>query len=171
VKMMAFRLVFDLLMLAFFVAAFMVAQDFRRLAATFPLVAAASGIVLVVLLLLRDTHATVQVHRGREHNLPDFDPSAPLAEAMNDKTLTPTFLRFVRYAAWLGAFVLVTWTLGFVLGSFLFVVAFLRFEAQLRWWMATLAGVLTVAGLVFMVEVMNLRFPSSVWDPLGAFLG
>lgn len=171
-KLMTMRLTFDALMLAFFVFAFTQAMGFRALAQTFPMTAAGAGIVVTGLLVLRDIYGAVQVTKDEEKVFTEEDRTATLIRAAQDQgSIAPTLRGFAKQSGWIGGFLGLSWVLSLPVGAVVYVVLFLRLEAGMRWRTAVIGAVLTLAGLVVMVEMMNLEFPPSLWSPLGQWLG
>ncbi|MEM7116851.1 MAG: tripartite tricarboxylate transporter TctB family protein [Chloroflexota bacterium] len=87
------------------------------------------------------------------------------------ETLSGRFRGIWPYLIWLGAFFLVIYLVGIVIASALFVSIFLIREGNVPWYYAVLAGIIVIAFLLVMEDVMSFRWPRSLIDPIEMILG
>ena len=87
-----------------------------------------------------------------------------------ENTLSARFLTILPYLVWLGAYYAVIYLIGMVAASGLFVFLFLFREGKVKWYYALPAGLLIIFFLIQMEDVMSLRWPNSIIDPI-AMLG
>lgn len=165
--LMSMRLTFDGLMLAFFGFAFVEASGFMSLAQTFPRTAAGAGFVLTALLLMRDAYSAVKVRKDDTQILPEEDETAPLHQAAHEGSISPIFLGFVRHLGWIIGFLLLAGSISLPLASAIYVIGFLRLEADVSLRGAVIGAVATVAAIALLQRVMNLGLPPTLWEPLG----
>lgn len=70
------------------------------------------------------------------------------------------------YLLWILAFYAGIYVIGMVAASGIFMFLFLLREGKMKWYYALLSAVLTVAFLITMEDVMSLRWPKSITDPI-----
>jgi len=126
----------------------------------FPLIISAACVVIALLDLARRGFKSGQIRRAavsQEGELVNAAASAP-----------PTAI--LKYALWFFGLLVGIWLVSLVVASGLFVAAFLWREAKLRWWSALLSGVIVVGLVILAGNVFHIRWPASLFDPLGALL-
>lgn len=89
------------------------------------------------------------------------DPAAAAGE-----TLAQRFIKAAPYLAWLVGLYAAIYTIGMVVSSGLFAFLFLLREGKMRWYYALLSGILVIGFLILMQDVMSLKWPKSLIDPL-----
>ena len=87
-----------------------------------------------------------------------------------EATLTAKFIKILPYLLWLLACYAAIYVIGMVAASGLFVFLFLFREGKVPWYYALLSGVIVIAFLLIIQDVMGLKWPDSIVDPL-ALLG
>ena len=75
-----------------------------------------------------------------------------------------------RYGAWLLGYLAAISLLGIVVASGLFVAAFLRVEAKLRWRGCLISALVLMAVILYFGIVFNMRWPESLWEPLASLV-
>lgn len=90
----------------------------------------------------------------------------PLSE-----TLSGRFRGILPYFLWLGAFFIIIYLVGIVIASALFVSIFLIREGNVPWYYAVAAGVIVIVFLLTMEDIMSLKWPRSLIDPIEMVLG
>lgn len=145
------QLVFLLFLLALFGYAFWGSLDFPGQAQTYPRTVAGAAVLITLAELI-----AYLVNWYRD-NLPDV---------ADEDTLTARVMGILPYLGWLLAYYIVIYVIGMVAASGLFVFLFLYREGQVKWYYALLAGVFIVLFLIQMEDVMSLRWPDSIVDPI-----
>lgn len=163
------------LLLIFGVAAWD-AVDFRGQARTFPLTIGLAMAALVVLEALlfwtrrNRPKAAVEKAAGEQGGaVPGPDEAPRPAEQSTQIGLSQQFMRILPYLLWLLGLYGAIYLLGMVVACGLFAGLFLWRVGNLPWYTSLAAGVGTVLFLMFLGEVMNLRWPDSQFDLLAAF--
>ena len=82
------------------------------------------------------------------------------------ETLVERFAKAAPYLAWLVGLYAAISVIGMVISSGLFASLFLLREGKMRWYYALLSGILVIAFLILMQDVMSLKWPKSLIDPL-----
>ena len=80
----------------------------------------------------------------------------------NPKTVLSQGRKIIPYIIWILGFYLVIFLVGFVIASGIFVFSFLLTQAKLRWYMALLATVLVVAAILFLGDLLSLKWPLGI---------
>ncbi len=90
------------------------------------------------------------------------------AEKADDSgnSISPKIGGILPYLAWLLAYYGAIYVLGMVFASGIFVLLFLLIPGKMKWYWAVIAAVLVIVFLISMEDVMNLRWPRSVIDPI-----
>lgn len=96
--------------------------------------------------------------------------SRPMEAELINTAASASPAAVVKYALWFFGFLVGIWLVSLIVASGLFVAAFLWREAHLRWWMALLSGAVVVGLVVFAGNVLLIRWPASLVDPLGPLL-
>jgi beta-lactamase regulating signal transducer with metallopeptidase domain len=151
------RAVFSGIVCLVFVSALIQAQDFSRTAAYFPVAVAAVGLVAAGALLTSDAWRLGRA-QGRQTASNEVDmPSAPESSSRQSVAV-------LGWLVWILSYVGAIWLLGMEIGTFVFLVASLRWIAKAPWW-----GYVVAAGVV--VLLWYLAFLFSLEWPLGKLLG
>ncbi len=145
------QIVFLVLLLLLFGWAFWSSLDFPGQAQTYPRTVAGAAALITLAELL------AYIVNWRKGALP---------EVAEENTLTARFMTILPYLAWLLAYYVVIYVIGMVAASGLFVFLFLYREGEVKWYYALLAGVFIVLFLIQMEDVMSLRWPDSLVDPI-----
>ena len=87
-------------------------------------------------------------------------------ETAYSDTLTAKFIGILPYVLWLAAVYAAIYVIGMVLASGLFVFLFLLREGKVPWYYALLSGIIVIIFLLTIQDVMGLKWPKSVVDPL-----
>lgn len=157
------RLVFGVLIVALFAYVYVAAQDFASLARVFPATVGAIGTLLAAGGVILDI---VKVRRtGTCVPVRGSDTTATLGSP-EPEVRRESLRAVLRYLAWLLGFVVVIYFAGVVVGVATFLAGFLHLEAKFRWWQTLIGVVATVAALLYIGDLMNLRWPPNVLDLL-----
>ena len=167
--LMGLRLSFDALMLAFFAFAFYQSLQFLPLAQTLPRTAAGAGVILTGLLLLRDSYSAMQVRRDSARVLPEEDITASLNQAAHEGSLAPVLRGFAVHMAWILGFLLLAFLFSLPVGSFIYIVLFLKFQSEMSIRSAIVGAFFTIVAMYVLRTFMDLGMPGSVWNPLGTW--
>ena len=160
----AIRLGMDVLALAAFAAAGLVALEFSRLARYLPLLVSAAGAALAAASLIRDVLA-VRRDGGRGLRFGEAEGAAEEAERPIPARET------LRHLAWVAGFATLIWIASLPVAVALFLAAFLCVEGGVGA-RGILLGVAAVEALLFgLTELMTLRWPPSLIDWSGVVLG
>ena len=81
-------------------------------------------------------------------------------------SIASTFGGIFPYILWLLAYYGAIYVIGMVSASALFVFLFLLIPGKMKWYWALLSAVLVFIFLISMEDVMSLRWPRSIIDPL-----
>lgn len=81
-------------------------------------------------------------------------------------SISARFGGILPYLIWLIAYYGAIYVIGMVTASALFVFLFLLIPGKMKWYWALLSAVLVFAFLISMEDVMSLRWPRSIVDPL-----
>ena len=125
------------------------ALDFPTQAQTFPRSVALAAILMIVIEMIAYFFSI----RGDKTPAPD-------------DSIRATIGGIFPYLLWLGAYYIVIYFIGMVAASGLFIFFFLLLPGQMKWYSALFSAVLIIAFLILMEDVMNLRWPSSLFDPI-----
>ncbi len=87
------------------------------------------------------------------------------AESFSD-SIRAKFSGIFPYIVWLLAYYGAIYLIGMVSASALFVFLFLLIPGKMKWYWALLSAVLVFIFLISMEDVMSLRWPRSIIDPL-----
>lgn len=87
------------------------------------------------------------------------------AESFSD-SIRAKFGGIFPYILWLVAYYGAIYVIGMVSASALFVFLFLLIPGKMKWYWALLSAVLVFVFLISMEDVMSLRWPRSIIDPL-----
>lgn len=82
------------------------------------------------------------------------------------ETLSHRFRKALPYLSWLLGLYAAIYVIGMVLSSGLFAFLFLLREGKMRWYYSLLSGLLVIGFLLIMQDVMSLKWPKSLIDPL-----
>ena len=88
------------------------------------------------------------------------------SEIDSSNTLTSKFIGILPYLLWLLATYAAIYVVGMVVASGLFVFLFLFREGKVPWYYALLSGLIVIGFLLTIQDVMGLKWPKSVIDPL-----
>lgn len=138
-----------LLLLLFAWAAFE-ADGFSGQARLYPFVVALAGLVIAIV----------------EFGSFAFSQRQQDPAAANSESLAQRFVKATPYLAWLAGLYAAIYVIGMVISSGLFAFLFLLSEGKLRWYYALLSGILVIVFLIVMQDVMSLKWPKSLMDPL-----
>lgn len=144
------QIVFLLILLAVFAWMFFGAAEFSSQAQTYPRLMSGAAILIAIVEL---------IWYG-------FGLKNDTDEVSIANTLTGRFKGILPYLIWLLAYFAVIYVLGMVAASGLFVTLFLIFEGKVKWYYALVAGLIIIAFLISMEDVMSLRWPRSIVDPI-----
>ena len=145
------QLVFLLFLLALFGYSLWASLEFPGQAQTYPRTVAAAAVIITIIELVS------YIVSWRNETLPEVAP---------ENTLTARFMTILPFLAWLAAYYAVIYVIGMVAASGLFVFLFLYREGKVKWYYALLAGVFIIFFLIQMEDVMSLRWPDSILDPI-----
>jgi putative tricarboxylic transport membrane protein len=131
------------------------AREFPRLARIFPYWISLGALILAVIQLGFEL---------RKYLLQIEDAQADFVDLAPDRSLPPrlVFKRALGYLLWFVGLYAAIWVFGFVIAMIGFLVAFLRYDAELSWW-KTLQ--LAAGGFVFVVAIswlMSLYWPDGL---------
>ena len=90
----------------------------------------------------------------------------PSGEAAVSDSVSTQFFKILPYLFWLGAFYAAIYLMGIIVASGLFVFIFLLREGKMAWYYALLSGLIVIGFLLTMEDVMSLKWPRSVIDPI-----
>ncbi len=144
------QIVFLLLILLFFAWAGWESLSFPNKAQTYPRTVALAAVVIT----LAELGSYLWTLRGQK------------SEEASSDTLTAKFIKILPYVLWLCACYATIYVIGMVVASGLFVFLFLFREGDVRWYYALLSGLIVIAFLLLIGDVMGLKWPESVVDPL-----
>ena len=145
------QLAFLIFLLALFGWAFWQSFSFPGQAQTYPRVVGGAAVLITAAELL--SYIIIMI-RGK----------AP--KVAKEDTLTARFLTILPYLLWLAAYYAVIYVIGMVAASGLFVFLFLLIEGKVKWYYALPAGLFILFFLIQMEDVMSLRWPRSIVDPI-----
>ena len=145
------QLVFLLFLLALFGWALWSSLEFPGQAQTYPRTVAGAAVIITMIELV-----SYIVSWSNE----------TLTEVAPENTLTARFMTILPFLVWLAAYYVVIYVIGMVAASGLFVFLFLYREGKVKWYYALLARVFIILFLVQMEDVMSLRWPDSIIDPI-----
>lgn len=156
------RFGFDLFVGLMFVGAAWAALDFQRLARYFPLAIALTGLVLAVANICLDAYRyRVRSTAMAMDALPSaatFDPEI----GEDTETARRGLLRAFYYLGWALLYALLIWTLGLVVATVVYLVAFFLIEGR-EGPVFTMVSVAAVLGMIFLVtDFLNLHWPKSL---------
>ena len=144
------QVIFLVVVAGVFAYALFGALDFPTQAQTFPWFVAATALVItgveLILYLLSQ--------RNPEN-----------VESISD-SIRAKFGGILPYILWLLAYYGAIYVIGMVSASALFVFLFLLIPGKMKWYWALLSAVLVFIFLISMEDVMSLRWPRSIIDPL-----
>jgi hypothetical protein len=135
------RLVLNVFMLLVFVVALVMALDFPDRASYFPLAVSGAGALVVVTTTMSDI-----LTLGRHGRLPV------------DRTQAR---RSARYLLWIAGYLVLIFIAGLMGATAIFLAAFLRLEAGLRWWVIGVCIAAMLTGLYIISFALNLAWPVS----------
>ncbi|MEM7536586.1 MAG: tripartite tricarboxylate transporter TctB family protein [Chloroflexota bacterium] len=81
-------------------------------------------------------------------------------------TLGTQFVKILPYLIWILAFYATIYVIGIIAASGLFVCLFLIREGNVPWYYAIGAGIVVIFFLITIEDVMSLKWPRSLIDPL-----
>lgn len=87
-------------------------------------------------------------------------------DAVPADSIRARFSGILPYLLWIGAFYVGIYLIGMVAASGIFMLLFLLLPGKMKWYYALLAAILTVIFLITMEDVMSLRWPRSIIDPI-----
>lgn len=157
------QLVALLVLLAFFALAAWDATDFRGQARTFPLTIALVMVALVGLEFI------VSLRRRAPKASAEPTPDASIGETGSGeptRTMSAQLRRILPYILWLLGLYLSIYLVGMVLACALFVFLFVWQVGKVPWYWALAAGLGAGLFLILLTNVMNLRWPRSLSEPL-----
>lgn len=149
------QVIFLVVVLAFFAWGAYGALEFPTQAQTFPWFVALTALVITGVELLLYLLSL----RNKENR--------DALQAATD-TISARFLGILPYLIWLIAYYGAIYVIGMVSASALFVFLFLLIPGKMRWYWALLSAVLVLIFLISMEDVMSLRWPRSIVDPVEA---
>ena len=143
------QVVFLLILLGVFAWMAWESLGFASQAQTYPRLMATAAVILTLVELI----SYIISSRSEE--------DVPLSQ-----TLSGRFGGILPYLLWLLAYFAVIYVVGMVAASGLFVGLFLLREGEVKWYYAILAGLIVIGFLILMEDVMSLRWPRSIVDPI-----
>lgn len=156
------QIVFLVLVMLFFAWAGWDSLSFPEKAQTYPRTVAFAA----VLIALAELGSYIWSVRAQKL-VPSKEGSDGVTQA---ETLSAKFMQILPYLLWLLACYAAIYVIGMVVASGLFVFLFLLREGKVTWYYALLSGLIVTLFLVAIGDVMGLKWPNSVIDPL-ALLG
>ena len=138
-----------LLLLVFAWAAFE-ANGFNGQARLYPFVISVAGLLIGAV----------------EFGLFGFSQRGQGSAQSSGETLGQRFRKALPYLSWLIGLYATIYVIGMVISSGIFVFLFLFKEGKMRWYYALLSGILVIGFLIIMQDVMSLKWPKSLIDPL-----
>ena len=124
--------------------------DFPEQAQTFPWMVSAAALVLIIIEAI--TYG-ISIGRGTD-------------EGSDSNSISQKIGGILPYLAWLGGYYVAIYLVGMVFASGLFVFLFLLLPGKMKWYYALLSAVLVITFLITMEDVMSLRWPDSLIDPI-----
>lgn len=82
------------------------------------------------------------------------------------ETLGQRFSKALPYLSWLAGLYAMIYVIGMVISSGIFAFLFLLREGKMRWYYALLSGISVIIFLIIIQDVMSLKWPKSIIDPL-----
>ena len=144
------QLIFLVLVLLLFLWAGWDSLDFPDKAQTYPrTVAFAAAFIAVVELIAYSIGMRSQTSNASEVS-----------------TLGTQFVKILPYLVWILAFYATIYVIGIIAASGLFVCLFLIREGKAPWYYAIGAGIVVIFFLITIEDVMSLKWPRSLIDPL-----
>lgn len=144
------QILFTLFIGLLFLAAFVLAKQFPATAQKFPNALLLTGLAFSVLHLLR-----VLIDRK----------SYP--SDVTDKGITAQFKKIAPYIFWILGYYLLIYLVGLVIGSALFIIAFLSRNTTIKWYYGILSAFLVVTLMLFIGKLLSLKWPFGL---LGEFV-
>jgi len=149
------QFIFLLLIAGWFAFAAWQTINFPRLARTFPLFVTIGGLLLTIIEFGR----TIYNCKSQSENQPrDDDPNHPSYIAGIYESLPKVF----PYLLWLGGYYIGIFLVGFVVASGLFIVLFLIFIGQARFWLSLTGTGLLVIGILVLGRLLGLEWPRGI---------
>lgn len=140
-------------LIIFAIAAYM-ALDFPTQAQTFPRSVALVAVAIVLLEMIAFAFTMRGDSDTDEETKPDID------------SIRAKFGGISPYLLWIVLFYAGIYLIGMVAASGIFMFLFLLLLGKMKWYYALLSAMLTVAFLITMEDVMSLRWPKSIIDPI-----
>ena len=124
--------------------------EFPTQAQTFPYMVASAAVIMVIIEAIA---YGISIARGKD-------------EDTGEGSISKKIGGILPYLLWLGGYYAAIYVVGMVFASGLFVLLFLIFPGKMKWYYALLAAVLVIAFLISMEDVMSLKWPDSIIDPI-----
>lgn len=139
------QLIFTFFVGAVFIGAAILSFAFPESARRFPLTVTILSALFVVIQILK-----LYLNTKQEDTKED---------ASNQKTVLSQGKKIAPYIIWILGFYLLIYIVGFVIASGIFVFAFLLTQAKLRWYFALISAAIVVAGILFLGDLLSLKWP------------
>lgn len=153
------RVSFDLLVCMLFAFIVYEANSYQELARIFPFYIGLAGVVLAL------SNLAFDVTRIRKRGMVIGEEelsTAVLSERADPKVARAAFQRVVRYVGWILGLVLLIWIIGILPAAVVFIVLFLKVEAHRSWVLIVIGSAVTLAGLMLLRSILNIRWPASL---------
>ncbi|WP_139007011.1 tripartite tricarboxylate transporter TctB family protein [Arthrobacter crystallopoietes] len=148
-------LVITLVFLAIFALGFVLALEWKPLAAYFPLGVSLAGMIASAVFLIRVLIPPRSADPA-ETNVPKNVPSPTDQEYEFFKSLTPA--DWLSTICWLGGFFVFLAVFGIFVALVVFTVGYLKFQAQKSWLFSGIYAAV-LAGLVYVIFTLTLNIP------------
>jgi hypothetical protein len=154
------RIGFDVAVLVFFAYIIWAASQFRGLAGYFPLVIASLAFVLGVVNLGVDL---LKLRKAGSALAGSDRGTASIKEEAAPEERRRALARMGRYLGWTVGYVAAIWVFGMVVATPLFLFLFFLLDGRTGLLFAVLGSVGGTVALILASDIMNLRWPSSIF--------
>lgn len=151
---------FDAFLLAVFVGMAVIATGFSPLARTFPLTVSVAGVVLAAARLAS------QMWKYARSSVAVADHGQTDAASTEENASEGTTKRVVRFFGWILGYLLLIKVAGLLIATAIFITAFSRIEARMRWIHIAIVALAALAGLYLLGSLLGIVWPQGMVDLL-----